>query len=257
MNIKVCFIGAGNLATQLSKSFQANGIEISQIYSKSIRSAHKLASKLGVSHTNSMSEIDNSADIYFVALKDSVIGNVLSQYDFKDKLLVHCAGSISIDVLEKHSANIGVFYPLQTFSKARDIEFSNIPLFVEGNTESNQDLLINLARLISNQVSILNSEKRKYLHISAVFACNFVNHFYNLSAQILNSKEIDFEVLRPLILETAQKVQKLDPETAQTGPAVRFDQNVISSHLTELAGLNNYAELYKSISKSIFEHHKK
>jgi predicted short-subunit dehydrogenase-like oxidoreductase (DUF2520 family) len=257
MNIKVCFIGAGNLATQLSKNLVANGISVSQIYSRTISSAQELASQLGVKYTSTITDIDKSADTYIVALKDSVIDDVLAQYDFNNKLVVHCAGSISIEVLEKHSTNIGVFYPLQTFSKVRDIEFSNIPVLIEANTKSNEDLLINLARLISNQVSILNSEKRKYLHISAVFACNFVNHFYNLSAQILNSKDIDFDVLRPLILETAEKVQTLDPATAQTGPAVRFDENVISSHLKELEGIDNYAELYKSISKSIFEHHKK
>lgn len=257
MNIKVCFIGAGNLATQLSKNLVANGIAVSQIYSRTSSSAQELATQLGAKYTSSISEIEKSADIYFVALKDSVIDDVLVQCNFNNKLIVHCAGSIPIEVLNKYSANIGVFYPLQTFSKTRDIEFSNIPIFIEANTKDNEKLLMNLGNLISSQVSILNSEKRKYLHISAVFACNFVNHFYNLSAQILYSKDIDFEVLRPLILETAQKVQKLDPESAQTGPAVRFDENVITSHLKELEEIDNYAELYKSISKSIFEHHKK
>lgn len=257
MNIKVCFIGAGNLATQLSKSLVANGISVTQIYSRTTSSAQELASQLGAKYTSRISEIDKNADIYFVALKDSVIDDVLVDCDFNDKLVVHCAGSISIEVLNKYSANIGVFYPLQTFSKNRDVEFSNIPIFIEGNTKSNEELLMNLAMLISKRVSTINSEKRKSLHISAVFACNFVNHFYTLSAQVLNSKGIDFDVLRPLILETAQKVQKLDPKSAQTGPAVRFDENVISSHLKELEDMDNYAELYKSVSKSIFKHHKK
>lgn len=257
MNIKVCFIGAGNLATQLSKSLVANGISVTQIYSRTTSSAQELANQLGAKYTSRISEIDKNADIYFVALKDSVIDDVLAHCDFNDKLVVHCAGSISIEVLNKHSANIGVFYPLQTFSKNRDVEFSNIPIFIEANTKSNEELLMNLAMLISKRVSTINSENRKCLHISAVFACNFVNHFYNLSAQILNSKDIDFDVLRPLILETAQKVQKLDPKSAQTGPAVRFDENVISSHLKELEEMDNYVELYKTVSKSIFKHHKK
>lgn len=257
MDIKVCFIGAGNLATQLSKNLVSNGISVSQVYSRTNSSAQELASQLGVKYTSKISEIDKSADIYFVALKDSVIDDVLMQYDFKDKLVVHCAGSIPIDILEKHSANFGVFYPLQTFSKIRNVEFSDIPILVESNTKRNEDLLINLARIVSNKVSILNSEKRKHLHISAVFASNFVNHFYNVSARILDSKDIDFDVLRPLIMETAKKVQELDPETAQTGPAVRFDENVILAHVKELEGFDNYVELYKLISKSIFEHHKK
>jgi predicted short-subunit dehydrogenase-like oxidoreductase (DUF2520 family) len=172
-------------------------------------------------------------------------------------LIFHCSGSLPLSALNKYSENIGVFYPLQTFSKSRDVDFSEIPIFIESNSIKNEELLIKIASEISNSVSVLNSEKRKTLHISAVFACNFVNYFYSIAADILKSKDIPFDVLKPLILETAQKVQEIHPEKAQTGPAVRFDENIINTHLQELNNFSDYQQLYKSISKSIFEHYKK
>jgi predicted short-subunit dehydrogenase-like oxidoreductase (DUF2520 family) len=257
MKLKICFIGAGNLATQLSKSFHENGFSISQIYSRTAKSASFLADSLNTKHTTDIGCIDIKADLYFVALKDSAVDEVLSQIKFNNKLVVHCSGSLPLSILEKYSENIGVFYPLQTFSKNRKIDFKSIPVFIESNSTKNEKRLLEIAHKISNSISILNSEKRKLVHISAVFACNFVNHFYTISAEILKTKDISFEILKPLILETAQKVQELEPENAQTGPAIRFDENIISSHLKELKGINNYAELYNSISKSIFEYHKK
>ena len=257
MSLNFCIIGAGNLATHLSKAFQNKGFRISQVYSRTKLSAMELANTLYVNYVTSADEIDLNADIYFVALKDSAIDEVLSQINFGNKLIVHCSGSLPLSALNKYSENIGVFYPLQTFSKSRDVDFSEIPIFIESNSIRNEELLFNLAREISNSVSVLNSEKRITLHISAVFACNFVNYFYSVAADILKSKDISFDVLKPLILETARKVQKMHPENAQTGPAVRFDESIIKDHLNELNEFPDYRKLYKSISKSIFEHYKK
>jgi predicted short-subunit dehydrogenase-like oxidoreductase (DUF2520 family) len=256
MSLNFCFIGAGNLATQLSKAFQNRGFKINQVYSRTKKSAQLLADALCSSYTTSIDSIDKNADIYFVALKDSAVEAVLSQTDFENKLIVHCSGSLPLSALEKYSGNIGVFYPLQTFSKDRDVDFKEIPIFIEANSIENEKLLLQIANEISGPVSILNSEKRKLLHISAVFACNFVNHFYTIAAKISKSKGIPFEVLQPLILETARKVQEMEPEKAQTGPALRFDENILNAHLSELSKFGEYQQLYKSISKSIFEHHK-
>ncbi len=257
MSLNFCFIGAGNLAVHLSKAFQNKGFRISQIYSRSEKSAKFLASELSVNYTTSLTEIDKTADIYFVAIKDSAIDEVLNQIDFKNKLLVHCSGSLPLLVLEKYSENIGVFYPLQTFSKNREIDFSEVPVFVEANSPDNEKLLLEIAVQISDSVSVIDSEKRKTLHISAVFACNFVNHFYTIAADILKVEKISFEVLKPLIMETAKKVQKLEPEEAQTGPAVRFDENIINEHFKELKTFPEYQQLYMSISKSIFDRYNK
>ncbi len=257
MNLNFCFIGAGNLATQLSKALKNKGFKIIQVYSHTEQSAKTLANILNTNYTTSVYEIDKNADIYIVALKDQIIEEVISQIDFENKLVVHCSGSLPLSALGKHAENTGVFYPLQTFSKTRSIDFSEIPIFIESNSAKNETLLLKIARKLSDSVSVLDSEKRIILHISAVFACNFVNYFYTVSADILKSKNIPFEVLRPLILETAKKVQELEPEKAQTGPAIRFDENIINSHLTELKEFNDYQQLYNSISKSIFDRYNK
>lgn len=257
MSLNFCFIGAGNLATQLAKALQLEGNFITQVYSRTEKSAKELGEILSVEYVTSVDSINRSADVYFVALKDSAVEEVLSQMDFEDKLVVHCSGSLPLSILDNHSKNTGVFYPLQTFSKTRNVDFRTVPIFIEANTPENETILTNLAAQVSGSVQLLNSESRKALHLSAVFACNFVNHLYNISSEILKSKDIPFEVLRPLILETAQKVQDMTPEAAQTGPAIRFDQNIISAHLKELEQNSDYHQLYSLLSKGIFEHHKR
>jgi len=257
MGLNFCFIGAGNLATQLSQAFRNKGFKITQVYSRTEQSAKTLADSLSTNYTTSVKDIDKNADIYFVALKDSVFDEVLSQIDFENKFVVHCSGSLSLSALKSYTENIGVFYPLQTFSKTREVDFSEIPIFIESNSIQNEKLLLQIANEISGSVAVINSEKRKMLHISAVFACNFVNHLFTIAAEILKSKDIPFDVLKPLIIETAGKVQELEPEKAQTGPAVRFDENIINSHLNELKEFDDYQQLYRSISKSIFDHYNK
>ena len=257
MSLNFCFIGAGNLATHLSKALQEKGFVISQVYSRTEQSAKELAELLSANFITSVNKIDRKADIYIVAVNDSAVDQVLSQINFNNKLIVHCSGSLPLSAIEKYSENFGVLYPLQTFSKKREIDFSEIPVFIEANSAKNQKLLFEIASQISDSVSVINSDERKRLHISAVFACNFVNHFYNIAADILKSKDISFDVLKPLILETAKKVMEMEPEKAQTGPAIRLDENIINAHLHELKDFGDYQELYRSISKSIFEHYNK
>ena len=255
MSLNFVFIGAGNLATHISQEFQQAGNKILQIYSRTESSAKELAEKVFAKYTTVPDEITPEADIYFVALKDAAFDEILPQINFQNKLVVHCSGSLPISVLEKYTTNFGVFYPLQTFSKQRKVNFSDIPVFIEANSSKNENTLMQLACQISNSVTLQTSEKRKFLHIAAVFACNFVNHFYTISAEILKENGISFDVIKPLILETAKKVQEMEPEKAQTGPAVRFDENIISAHLNMLKNNRNLTELYNSISKSIFEFH--
>lgn len=253
MSHRFVFIGAGNLATRLSLILKENGFSVVQVYSRTEESARVLGQKLNTIYSTEVEEIVSDADIYFVALKDSAFEKVLPQIDFQNRLVVHCSGSMPLSCLEKYSKNIGVFYPLQTFSRQRKVEFSEIPVFIEASSSENEKNLIQIAEKISSQVSVLNSEKRLRLHISAVFACNFVNYFYTVAGEVLNSKEIPFEVLYPLIAETARKAQEMDPEQAQTGPAVRFDQNVISKHLEALEAFPEFQNLYRLVSESIFK----
>jgi predicted short-subunit dehydrogenase-like oxidoreductase (DUF2520 family) len=255
MSHRFVFIGAGNLATRLSAEFQKNGFTIEQVYSRSKNSAKLLAEKLRTNYTTSCSNISRETDGYFIALKDAAFEEVLPQVKFNNKLLVHCSGSMPLSCIENYSKNIGVFYPLQTFSKGREVDFSEIPVFIEANSAENEKKLIKIAKKISGRVIVLNSEKRLNLHIAAVFACNFVNHFYAIAAEVLKSKQIPFDVLQPLILETALKVQEMKPSEAQTGPAVRFDKNVISKHLDALESFPEFQELYENISELIFKFH--
>ncbi len=255
MSHRFVFIGAGNLATRLSIVLKKKGFSIEQVYSRSEKSAKSLAEKLQSKYTIAVQNIFTDVDIYFVALKDSAFEEILPQINFENKLLVHCSGSMTLSSLEKYSENIGVFYPLQTFSKNRKVDFAEIPVFIEANSPDNEKKLIQIAEKISDNVTVLNSEKRLNLHISAVFACNFVNHFYAIAAEVLKSNEIPFEVLKPLIMETALKVQELEPALAQTGPAVRFDENVISKHLEALRPFPEFQKLYEIVSESIFKYH--
>lgn len=255
MGLKFCFIGAGNLATHLAMALHSKVGEVVQVYSRSLSSAEALAQQIDADSTNSTSEIVTDANIYFVALKDAVLHEVLRKIDFQNKLLVHCSGSLPLSVLDAYSENTGVLYPLQTFSKSREVDFSKIPVFIEANNKDNRNTLTLIAEKISGKVTVLDSAKRKSLHIAAVFACNFVNHFYTLAANYLADQEIPYEVLHPLIEETANKAIEMHPKQAQTGPAIRFDENIINDHLESLTDYAELKELYNSISRSIFELH--
>ncbi|WP_372934938.1 Rossmann-like and DUF2520 domain-containing protein [Mariniphaga sediminis] len=256
MSHRIVFLGAGNLATRLSLELKKNGYVIAQVYSRTKSSASQLALKLQTHYTTSPQKIIPDADIYFVALKDSAYQEVLPYVTLPDKLLVHCSGSMPLSALEKYSERRGVLYPLQTFSKNRLVDFSEIPVFIEANSKADEEKLNQIAHKISHKVKVLDSEKRLSLHIAAVFACNFVNHFYSVASEILKSDGIPFDVLQPLILETAEKVQVMAPEEAQTGPAVRFDKNVISSHMDALQAFPEFRKMYMDISESIFKYHK-
>lgn len=256
MGRRIVFIGAGNLATRLSLELKKQGADIVQVYSRTEAAAAALAQKLQAGFTTSPGKIVPDADIYFVALKDSVIHDVLSSIDFQNKLVVHCSGSLPLSSLDRYSENTGVFYPLQTFSKSREVGFTAVPVFIEASKPENEAILLNLANKLSANVSVLDSENRLYLHIAAVFACNFVNHFYTIASDLLESKGISFETLQPLILETASKIMQTAPQAAQTGPAVRYDENIIKAHLDALNAFPTFRSLYNTISESIFKYHK-
>lgn len=256
MNLNLVFIGAGKLATNLSLALKGKGFSIQQVYSRTTASARFLAKKIDAGYTTNVKNIISDADIYFVALTDAAFETVLPEINFNNGLIVHCSGSIPLSALKERSDNIGVLYPLQTFSKQRELNFKEIPIFIESDKKENVALLKKIARELSDEVVFMNSEKRKILHISAVFACNFVNHMYVAANELLQSKNIPFEVLYPLLKQTTRKVKHLTPVDAQTGPAIRYDENIIYDHLEQLQGIYDFRELYKNISKSIHEFHK-
>ena len=250
--MKIVIIGAGNLATHLSFALQEAGQEIVQIFSRTAISASELADLLKVPFTTHTDEIVADADVYFYAIRDDALESLLQLPFAPDAIHVHTAGSVSMDVFVGKKSNYGVFYPLQTFSKNKQVDFKIIPVFIEASSPEVESTLFKIAHAVSEQVYKTNSEQRLKLHVSAVFACNFVNHLYHIASEIVKSADLPFEVLKPLILETAQKVMQLSPEEAQTGPAKRNDRGVINKHLDVLGDEQpSLKKLYQDLSDMI------
>ncbi len=253
----ITLLGAGNLATRVGFELKKAGLEIVQVYSRTEESASSLATKLGASFTNNPEQINTKSDLVLIALKDDAILEVLGQIDVEKSFIAHTAGSVTLSMLTRYSSICGVFYPLQTFSKNREVDFSQIPVCVEANTLKGKKLLMELGGKISNEVHEINSDERRVLHLSAVFTCNFVNHFYHLGNELLEADGLDFNLLKPLIQETASKVMELKPIDAQTGPAVRYDETIINKHLKILEQTPELRKIYSFVSESIHQTHKK
>lgn len=249
----IVFIGAGNLATNLAKALYRKGFRIVQIYSRTKESAISLAQAVEAEYTTDLPSIVNDAQLYIVSLKDAAFVQLLPEIvaGRKNALWVHTAGSIPMDIWEGQVERYGVFYPMQTFSKQREVDFCDIPIFVESHSAKDTQFLKDIASVLSEKVHEATSEQRKNLHLAAVFTCNFTNHMYALAAELLKKYQLPFDVMLPLIDETANKVHEMEPRTAQTGPAVRYDENVINRHLEMLADEPHMQEVYRLISESI------
>lgn len=248
--MKVVFIGAGNLATCLSLEMLRCGFDILQVYSRTEESASILARKLGCQWTKSAKKILPDADVYVFSVKDDALPKVIKAMKPNNGLWIHTSGSTPIDVFKGFAENYGVLYPLQTFSKMREMDFSQIPIFIEANSISSAKQLEQIAAALSENVRFLPSAKRKYLHLAAVFACNFTNHVYSIAERILDEHEMPVDVLLPLIDETAYKVHQMPPIVAQTGPAIRYDKKIINYQLSLLED-SDLKTIYKTMSKSI------
>ena len=257
--MKIVLIGAGNVATHLGIALQKAGCLILQVYSRTEESASALAARLSVDYTIVPDEIRRDADLYIVSVKDSVLGELLPRLckGKETKIFLHTAGSMDMNVFEGMAIHYGVFYPMQTFSKSKDVNFSEIPCFIEANDDYAHTVIADMAHELSGRVYELSSADRKYLHLAAVFACNFVNHCYAISEKILADHGVPFDVMLPLIDETAKKVHELSPKEAQTGPAVRFDENVIRMQAALLKDQPQIKDIYERLSLGIHRFSKK
>lgn len=271
--MKIVLIGAGNLATHLGKALHAAGHDMLQVFSRTMQSAETLASLLDAEPLTDIAQVRDDADVYIFSVKDSALVQLVAQLcrheadglgedgavnalrkakkGELERVFLHTAGSMPMSVFKGMAQHYGVLYPMQTFSKQREVDFSIIPCFVEANDEFAQKQIEGLAREISGRVYQLSSEDRKYLHLSAVFACNFANHCYAISQELLEEHGIPFDVMLPLINETAAKVHEMKPKDAQTGPAVRYDENVIDKQSKLLENHPHFKKVYDSMSKSI------
>ncbi|MBB4036943.1 putative short-subunit dehydrogenase-like oxidoreductase (DUF2520 family) [Dysgonomonas hofstadii] len=253
--MKVVCLGAGNVATHLIKGLYDKSFDIIQVYSRTQESASALAKEVDAVPVTDLKDIIDDADLYIFALKDSVLEGVASQIPSNNGLWIHTAGSVPMDVFSNYTTHYGVLYPFQTFSKSRPIDWKAVPVFTEGSDTKSHITIRSIASQLSEKVFDLSSGNRQYLHLTGVFACNFTNHMYALSEQFLKKAGLTFDVVLPLIDETAAKVHTLSPEEAQTGPAVRFDERIINHHL-HLIEDEDVKRLYKLISEDIHKSNK-
>jgi predicted short-subunit dehydrogenase-like oxidoreductase (DUF2520 family) len=245
--IRITIIGSGNVAQHLIKAFtKSELVEIVQVYA---RKKEALSSLIEFDKITSDFEELQESDLYIIAVSDKAIADVSKQLPFQNRIVVHTSGAASLDVLDTKNRK-GVFYPLQTFSKNKEIDFSIIPLCLEAENTFDFRVLETVAKSISNAVFAINSDQRKALHVAAVFVNNFTNHLYHIGQEICEEHQVPFEILRPLIQETAEKINTLNPVDAQTGPAKRNDLVTIDAHLAYLTN-ENQKNIYKLITQSI------
>lgn len=250
MNIAI--LGAGNVAWHLAKAFIMAGHPVRQIWNRTVEKAADLSFEIGGNSISDLSQIKEEIDLIVITVSDEAIEQVASSLKPRDhQIVVHTSGSTSINVLKPYAKQVGVIYPLQTFSKDVAINFSEIPIFLEA---CRPDVLTDLKRVvgqITKKVEEADSAQRMNLHISAVFACNFTNHLYSIASDILEKYNLSFDYIKPLILETANKVLQATPKDVQTGPARRHDKNTMQKHLDMLSSDLDKQELYRLISQRI------
>lgn len=255
----IVFIGAGNVASHLAPALERSGAgRVVQVYSRSLSSARALATKLeNASATDEVADIIPDADVYIVSLVDHAVADVLSRLPRNNALWLHTSGSLPMSVLDGMSDNIGVFYPLQTFSKGVEVEvevdMSEVPLFIEGNTPEVASRIRLMAEKITPKAHYVDGDLRKRMHIATVFACNFTNYMFTVADDMLRRDGLSLEVLHPLLKETVRKALNGSPAQGQTGPAVRGDREVMEAHESMLDP--ELAEMYRMISGAIYDRH--
>lgn len=250
----ISIIGTGNVATNLIFSLHSRNISVDYIYARTQTTENKsIAKQVGATLVTEMQLNSPLSDLYIIATTDSAIEEIAASLSNKQAFMVHTAGSVGIDVFKEYSNNYGVFYPFQTFRKEKPVDFTDIPICLEANTPENLEKLFLLAKKLSNNIHFMSSNQRKHLHLSGVFVSNFTNHMVHIAYKLLENNNIDTQLMQPLIQETFQKLEKMHPAQAQTGPALRNDTNVLNLHLELLKNTPNLEKIYRFVSNSIDE----
>ena len=255
-SIAVTFIGAGNLAWHLAPALDNAGYVVKEVYSRDRRNAESLLERLYEAEIKTDLDFSSSSSsVFIIAVSDDAIGGIAQEIALPDDaILVHTSGSQAVSALGYVATpNIGVFYPLQTFTKNGKVDFESIPIFIESETTASEKLLMAMARSISKNVFKIDSEERKALHVAAVFASNFTNHMLYLAQEIMKENSLSYEWLKPLILEMITKSLSIGPENAQTGPARRGDLETLDRHMDFLKDDETVSELYRVISQDIVD----
>ncbi|TPE44979.1 Rossmann-like and DUF2520 domain-containing protein [Pontibacter mangrovi] len=251
--MNIALIGAGNVGWHLAQALQKAGHTITPIYSRSKDTREELAKLVAAQPTASLNLQSSDAEAVLIAVPDAALAAVAAALQVKPGTIVaHTSGSQPLSILDAvHGARTGVFYPLQTFSKSKPVDFTQVPLLVEAQNESTRQQLQALGQSISHTVEAVESGARKQLHLAAVFACNFTNHLLGISRQLLQEADLPLHLLQPLIQETVAKVMQHNPYHVQTGPAIRHDQNVVEEHLQMLQQHPRLQEIYRLLTQSI------
>lgn len=250
--IKVVLLGAGNVAFHLYEVFSTHKeIELLQWYNRTVSKLSQYKNEVEV--TNDLKSLNTTADIYILAIPDDAIGTVSSQFNIENKLVVHTSGSVSVHELDKKLRR-GVFYPLQSFSKEAEIDFKYVPICIEALEKEDLKILKLLAETIESPAYKINTEQRQTLHLAAVYVNNFTNQLYRIAHELVDAKQISFDILKPLIIETAKKIETLSPYMAQTGPAKRNDKKTIKRHLKSIEN-PQHKEIYELLTQSIKKTH--
>lgn len=244
--MKTVIIGSGNVAYHLAKAFTQNHLKISQIFGRNETELKKISEELNIPFSKEKLE---EADFYLIAVSDSAVEAVSELIKKEDALVAHTSGSLPMEIL-KGNYRKASFYPLQTFSKTKSLDYSKIPFFIEAENQINEKSLFELASIISENVETSDYERRKYIHLTAVFACNFVNHLFARAKEISDSQNLNFNYFIPLIDETVEKIHHLEPKLAQTGPAVRGDERVLKLH-ENLITDDEHLKIYQLMNESI------
>ncbi|TNE64681.1 MAG: DUF2520 domain-containing protein [Bacteroidetes bacterium] len=250
---KIALVGAGRIAWHLGKRLRAKGLPVVQVLNRSADPARSLGDLLNVNWSTDWSGIQPDVDWVILAVRDDAIGPIAAELSkhLSDALVTHTSGATPGAVLAPYFERYGVFYPLQSFSMERIPVWSRIPFCVDAHVEEDLLLLKKVAKIIGNLVYQVNDEQRAVLHIAAVFANNFTNHCFAIAEQILEEKELPFEMLHPLMEETLYKALRNSPVLMQTGPAVRGDTDTIKRHIEWLRHQPVWLELYEALSQSI------
>jgi predicted short-subunit dehydrogenase-like oxidoreductase (DUF2520 family) len=251
--MKIALIGAGRVASCMGPRLRQAGHTVTGVYSRTLANAEQLAKVVGAPAFDSLESVPE-ADVYLVMLSDDALVQLAPTIvkGREKALFLHTAGSVPMDLWKEAGAQrYGVLYAMQTFSKGADIDWPEVPVFVEGCNPDELRIVASLASALSGKVTELSSEGRKKLHVAAVFTCNFSNHMYAIAQKLLATEGVPFSVMLPLVRETARKVETMSPEDAQTGPAIRGDRKVMDQHLKLLKEYPEYAELYRLISTDI------
>ncbi len=256
--MRIAIIGAGRVATNLAPALQRCGHEVVEVWSKSRIAAVALAEQLGCRYMwGSLDVITCEADLYLIAVKDTVLADVIRQLHSgrEQALMAHTAGSMPLSLFaDAGHERGGVFYPMQTFSKERAVDFSRVHFFIEASQRSDERCLMDLATELNANADFVHrstSSSRRQLHLAAVFACNFVNHCCTLADGLLADAGLDFSVMQPLVEETVDKLHQLPPAEAQTGPAARRDENVMGLQRAMLSNRPDLQRIYTLLSSSI------